>query len=331
MQIYKFFKNKFSRIRDILCKSFTRKFRRSEVISIVGIHASLLAVLISGFSVYIIFVFSKVEEREMQALQEASKINEIKFVGSLFGEISSDEISDRKKLIRTLFLNINCRDDAAIPNDPSRRIAQALGIMEALMRQYPYPQTIFKTPEGRLGIRSESEPIIFGDIEEVRKWVNDIDEITYPLMVSFKIGPTCFRSLLSNFNKLKWVIERKYRERNILNEIKNSDGSCRYDNPTYLDPLANFEHFCGNLILSVGIMKKTKYYLNQADKFRSNYPSVFVLILGFLMVQLIMIFGIIIPLLSEKISIFFLLYLPLLFYFSISLGIAFKMLKTAMT
>ncbi|MGA3085453.1 MAG: hypothetical protein ABSE95_11775 [Thermodesulfobacteriota bacterium] len=314
MNVYHFFQcGNISRLFSFIWSQVLwRVVKKSEATSLAAIHATLLAILVTVLSAYFLYVFTKVQELDKRALLEAEKINDVRPVQSRFGRVTQEETFDREKLVKELGDIMLGIDHDLIPKNPDGRAEKALGIMAVITQQYPFPVKIFKTKEGRFAVRGEPEPILFGDLEAVRNWVNTMEKVG-SLMGTWRLNIRCLPILLEEFSKSDRVkkINEKLQE-SVLFRLKNEDGSS-YFSSEFFEPINTYHAFFNRLHSAMTIMKSTKYYIQQADVFRTRYPSKAILLSGFLMVALSFIFGVIAPFLCQSVRSVF-VFMPFLFY-----------------
>jgi len=144
------------------CRTCFMKFHsKPELISIAGIHATLLAIILASLSAYTIFISENVQTLQQRAIREAEKINEIEFSRYSNGAVNQEELWDKEKMANMLYKILSGFDYPSVKE--SEREYKALGIMNAIMAQHPFCNRFLKTEDGRFGSRGDPEPIIFED------------------------------------------------------------------------------------------------------------------------------------------------------------------------
>jgi hypothetical protein len=263
----------------------------------------------------------------MRAMSEAEKINDLRPVESLYGISTREEVFDRDKLINTLSDMLICRNLPSLPPDQERSAEKALGIMHALTSQYPFREKIFKTKDGYFAARGEPEPVLFGNIEDVREWVNTMNIVSTPLISFWEDNLGCLPNLLDKYSKSKRVIAFK---KGIVNgplskRMLSEEGVPLYLRPEYLEPMLTYRAFFDTLITARQIMKKTRYYVQQADVLRNRYPSKNILAAAYIMICLSFIFGVIIPVSFQSARSIFVILIPFIFYLLVFIYLAFRL------
>ena len=309
---------------NICSISFTTYVSKTELISIAGIHATLLAIMMACLIAYVLFAFGNLQTFQMRAISEAEKINEIYFVPYRHGTIKQDEVWNKKELEQEL-CDIMMGDD-----NPSTtikdRATKALGIMNAILGQYPFSNRIF-TKDGHYGSRNPADPIIFGDFKDVRKWVKEIDDMTGPLTRGWTIDSENFVNLMVEFCKAESFIQNQEAITNAVNKFPLLSSTFT---PILTDPPLSCKDFFSKLIKSRKIMNKTKYFIQQTDSFREKVTSVRSLCFAFVMIGVIFVFGVIFPLTQSSVSSLYLLWIPFIFYGTVYGFLLFKIFKIVM-
>jgi hypothetical protein len=293
---------------------FGTVIEKPDIFTVAGIHTALLAILLTGLSAYVLFIFSKIQDMEMRALQEAENINTVGSVRSFYGTTTQAEAFDRDKLVEMLDRVMDGHDHPSLPINQEERIEKALQLMAKITEQYPFPEKIFKTKEGHYGARGEPEPIYFGNIGDVRKWVKVMDEISGHLLY-WQLYEDSFSSMLGAFSKSEKVVELKKLHKDGLSSIyliKKDDGT-PFFLPEEDEPISIYKAFLNKMRSARQIMKTTGYYLKRTDVFRDKYPSKTILLLGFFLGGISFIFGVIVPLLCQSVRTGTIL-MPFLFY-----------------
>lgn len=306
-------------------KSFTTYALKSELISIAGIHATLVAIMVACLSAYILFAFGNLQTFQMRAIKEAERINEINFLSYHHGILKQgDDVWNKKKMVEKLYNIMAGHDDRSVTIED--RATKVLGIMNAIMSQYPFRNKFFKPDPkvGRFGSRGEAEPIIFGDFEEVRNWVKEIDDITGPLTSGWTAYSNNLNNLMVEFSKTERYISNA---KTTTKAIATSPRLKNIFTPVSEDPLSSCHDFFSKLIESRKIMNETKYFIEQTDSYRGKVTSANLLFVTFGMIGLIFVFGVIFPLTQTSVSSLYLLYIPFIFYGMVYIFLLFKIIR----
>jgi hypothetical protein len=311
---------------DICLMSFTKIVSQPESINIAGIHATLLAIMIACLSAYVLFRFENVITFQMRAIKEAEKINEINFITYLHGRLEQeDDVWNKNKMVQTLSDIMQGHDDRSLKIET--RATRALGIMSAIVNQYPFCNRFFKPkPEdGHFGSRGIPDPIIFGDSEDVRKWVKEIDDITGSLISIWTINNYSENlvNIMEEFSNTEMLISNK----KTMTKMAAMISDINIYTPVAIDPLSSCNDFFSKLIESRKIMNKAKYFIQQTDSFREKVSSVIFLCIALVMIGVIFIVGVIFPLTWPSVNSVYLLWIPFMFYGTVYLYLIFKIFK----
>jgi len=232
-----------------------------------------------------------------------------------FRRLESGEALDKEKLKDMWYKITMGVDDQSLPQDIDGKAQKALGIMGALVSQYPFPAWIFKTKEGSFGTRSAPEPVSFANLDEVHAWVKDMRQSIVVFTSEFWGEPGILLALLKEFSKSERVSEQKelfmkspMMSRKVIYglEIHITRGG--------MEPLLVYSDFLNGLRETMSVVKSTEIYVKRAEKLGSGYPSklrlgilLFLVVVGFC-------FGVIYPLTAAKVGRVFALWLPLFIY-----------------
>ena len=215
--------------------------------------------------------------------------------------------------------------------EESKREFKALGIMNAIMCQYPFSNRHFKTEDGRFGSRGDPEPIIFEDLKSVIRWVNEIDAITGPLISAWEMRQGYIINLFDRYSKIEYV------KNNIAFCIKtfvHDDNEKFFAKDLYsmifCDPVSSCKDFFSKLIEARKIMKTAKYYIQQTHSYKDKVIPAKTLIFIFVMICLVFFFGVIFPLFLPSVSSIWLLWVPFTLYGLGFFYLAFRILKFTM-
>jgi hypothetical protein len=299
---------------------------KSELISIAGIHATLLAIIVASLSAYTLFISENVQSLEQRAKDEAGKINEIKFYRYSHGIVNQDEAFDTDKKVKILHKILWQDKDLSLKE--SERGVKAVGIMNSIMCQYPFCIRTFKTEDGHFASKGPPDPIIFEDLKSVQKWVSEIDKITLPLISDWDHIKEYIIRFFEIYKKKKHVqINMKF----CLEEIKDERyfASDLYSE-IHCDPVESCKDFFAKLIESRKIMETTEYYIKQANAYKNKVIPVEIISIIFLLILFVFIVGVILPLSLPSVSNIWLLWLPFILYGIGYFYLAFRILKFTM-
>ena len=287
---------------------------KSELISIAGIHATLLTILVACLSVYTIVISEKILAMQEKAKLEAEKINEIRFNRYSNGAIHNSEAFDREKLVKDLSTILFHFNDPSLKG--VEREERALGIMNALMNQYPFCNRFFKTEEGNFGTRGEAEPILFEDFNGVTKWVHDVDIITGALISFWEEWQDIVISIFNEYKEKEFV---KFNIQHCLekgNEFHQNERVFGKDLFTerFCDPVESCKDFFYKLNKSRQVMEKSAYYIMQVNSYKQKIIPYKTMVVSLLMIFLVFIIGVVFPLHFSSVNTVWLLWIPFLLY-----------------
>jgi hypothetical protein len=300
---------------------YRSRFDKSKSLAIAGVHTTLIAVLTACLSAYMIFVYNTVQQAELKAIEEAEKINSILFLihQCPYRTVEQVEVFDKDRLVDMTFKIITGSEAPSLPRDVNGRAQKALGIMGALVGQYPFPVYYFKTKEGRFGARSDAEPVSFANLNEVRTWIEAMHETTSPFTSEFIGVPGSLLALLTEFGKSAFVSEQRdiIMKSPLLGPMvsrKLVPGFGRHVTLDGMDPVLVYHDFLNRMAEAMSIVKSTQIYVKRAEALQGGYPSKSRFKIIFALVVAVFGFGVVYPLAASKVKGVFALWLPLVIY-----------------
>jgi len=293
---------------------------RPDSLAIAGVHTTLSTLLIACIAAYVAFVYTTVQQAELKAFEEAGKINSIVFLVHQcpYRRVEQAEVFDKERLIDMMSKVTDGRDDPSLPKDIDGRAQKALGIMGALVGQYPFPAWSFKTREGRHGVRDEGESITFDNLNKVRAWVDSMQKTTRVFAPEFH-GFGRLLPLFKEFGKGELVS----KERDIIVESpllrsmasrKLVTGFGWHITLEGLDPVIVYYDFLNRIAEAASIVKSTENHVKHADALVRGYPSRLSLWVLFPLVFVAFGCGIVYPLAAAKVRRVFALWIPFFIY-----------------
>jgi hypothetical protein len=253
-------------------------------------------------------------------LGEAERINQVKFVRTFYYPTASEfskyseysKSSDPKTdLIAFVFhLFFSCHSltyaqnqipEMDIPTLPADRAKKAIEVMNFLVHRYPFPEA--------MGVRSNTfsvfdpKPIVFKDIAEVAKWVEDlgiiVDRIrTMPLGIEWRI-PICLSALKSQDKEIDETLKKRHAERTIIGEI---------------DPYIIYNNYMDSIKTAYEISRSVKFYLNRVNMLGSRFVPKAQIIMVIVFTFFVFFSGVILPLLTDRVLRVTLIFIPCFFY-----------------
>jgi hypothetical protein len=180
--------------RDLkkISKKISSLINPADAIAVASIHATIFSIIIGFISGYALYVYSKVNEIELQVIQEASKINTFQFnkLSSIDRTLDTSNINQRQDVLEQLKMlgmgfptynseNLSTKEIIKLPL-PTTRADKGLLTLKSLSNLYThYP---FATELLDFSGYATNNPIKFNKVEEVEKWVNDMENTLEPLL-----------------------------------------------------------------------------------------------------------------------------------------------------
>ncbi len=167
-------------------------------LAFASIHATILSIIIAFTSAYIIYKYQLTQQIEMQAIQEAERINKLYFPAISHIPADNDfELPANIEEVRLAISRVSVMaakdltqaaiDGLKIPSDPKDRAKEIVVLLNIIGHRYPFPEAIQKTENGWL--QGMQEPIRFDNIISVQKWSDDMEHIQrelsmFPLLIN---------------------------------------------------------------------------------------------------------------------------------------------------
>lgn len=159
-------------------------------LSLVGIHASILSIIIALLSAYGLFVFGNLDELEYRAFSEYSKINNLALLNRYrsprhqFQYLLDIPTSQQYKSVIREIWQIASID---LSNNPQKVKYNDENIMESgiqllcgmtvLQNIYPYATRITFNSDGEVVYIDSVKKVELHSIDEIRQWIEDIDSV----------------------------------------------------------------------------------------------------------------------------------------------------------
>ena len=302
----------FFKLIAILKSWWGRNESSCRALTIAGIHATVLTILIGITSGYYIFARDKIYEMEVETQKEAEKINQVLFAYSYYHP-SPDDFSknkDPRNIEQAInlgsYLHALLSEGEAnlpgmeIPKMPADRAERALQIMNLLVHRYPFQESI--------SVDSSLPPkrLFFKNRAEIAKWSDDLEKLLgsmYDWVYRWQksIGPSTkeyFQALNSRNEALikKWNRDFDLRRRG------------------YVDTALLFEDFIQNFQRADEISHSVKFYLDKVDMLERRLVPKKQICIGIGLVFLAFFCGVVLPLFIDRIRQVFLLWVPCGFY-----------------
>lgn len=309
-------------------------------ISIAAIHATILTILIGFVSAYGIFKRTTIENAKIEVLEQAEEINIVNFATAIYFPKNQledlklgEEIARYADDIRVYLgmpkpgsrLEIDesgkliFPSEKARPEEQAQEAEKALALMNIIFHQYPFPIVYRKLKDKRgWDVESPKENIHFRDIDDVKKWLSDIRQITSAFSWVFRFLP------LSRYNSVNLLA---------LNEVQKKRIQSLANLPISIDvgvantPLSIVRNYVTGYRFVENVIKKTKDKMTRLSKLKRGFPK-YTILLAITAIFLTFVSGVLLPMIRPNLGSIFLIWVPFVFYFSAFGFIFLKILRT---
>ena len=310
----------------------------SNDISIVGIHASILSIIIAFLSMYGLFVFGKLDDLEHQAFSEALKINNVhlmytyksprhQFIHLLNVEpkLRYLTVLDSIKNIFLSDFNENYKNGMNPTSDFGEKGTNLLCNMTVLENIYPFATYIYFDENGKVLDKETKEPVIFDSLNDIRMWIEDIDKIVLNIHFLYIAKQSKLTELFQEAEKA-WHAKYPVKEDELLSSGQYSSADIE-DLMRGKLIINNFRNdFFENIAETQNILLRTRKILEDYDLYKNKHISKKAFSCWLLFACISFISSVIIPLLFNKTKRIFIIYIPLSFYSTIIIFIILKIL-----
>jgi len=335
LYFFRIVKNEVKQHLSRLSKFFFGKFDNGFVMSVAGIHATVLSILIGLSIAYLLHINSQISEVETDALEIAESVNDIRFspiwfklVGpsSKFLENWSSKEDQIQILLSSYWIDptgkITINDSLDRP--PLKVYFSDLGLnhtefklclMGVLTLKYPFPERMVMTKGKLIGLQP-SPDIIFSNMKEIEKWSTTVQ--------------SKFRTIV---NYINWFGSEVFtqgfdwkKEINLHHKFweKDLEG---YSPETSRGFQKIPKEFCSNVESIYNISRTLGYKLKRFSYLRKLNPSNAVVIFTLIISILVFFSGVIIPIIHQTVSKFLIVWIPAMFYTYFLIYIAIKVLS----
>jgi hypothetical protein len=298
-------------------------FSRSDArlaISLAGIHATILSILIGLSITYVLHINTQIREVETDALKIAEGVNDIKFSpiwlsmvspSSKFLENWSSTDDQIQEWLSSYWLDPTGSDiDGALDGPPFKVYFSDIGLnhtefklclMAALALRYPFPERMV-TKKGTVVGMQPSPAIVFSDMKAIEYWRLVVEERFRVIATSIDwFGPDSF---IQGFD---WS-----KEINLFYKFWKNE-------PHYSpEKMKQFrvmpEEFCSNVKRIYSISRALDYKMKRFNYLKSLNPSKPVLVFTLVFAIVTFFSGIIIPFIFSTVSRFLVIWIPTVFY-----------------
>lgn len=279
-----------SKVSNFINSLFHPISPRQDALTIAGIHATALSILIGIFSTFAIYVQSNVKQMESGVPQELNKINNIPFSS----QISPMEIHDirepqkRLELISRLIHLCESSSQSEINNNAE----EIYKTIYTLSKYSPFPKGWILNAQNQVvqAFMQELPPHTYIDMSSVHQWINDFDSV---------VKLEAYQSKISQINST-------YSHFGFMRDYADS--------------------FFNNLALLKDIYSSIKYHLRQIEEYKSYLPQEAFMISTIIMAVIAFISGVIYPMFFVRVHNLFLLWIPTAFYLIVFSYIIYKLI-----
>jgi hypothetical protein len=301
---------------------FFGTYDKNLIMSLAGIHATVISILIGLSIAYVLHINTQISEVETDALKIAEGVNEIRFSpiwfklvspSSKFLENWSSKDDQIQQWLSSYWLDPtgNHTIDDSIDGPPFKVYFYDLGLnhtefklclMGALALRYPFPERMVVKNGKRVGLQP-SPVLAFSDMKAIEDW---------SLLVEKK-----FRVIVDNIN---WFGSEAFTQRFDWNKEINLHHKFWKTDPEGYSPetLRAFQEipkqFCSNVENIHGISRTLGYKLKRFSYLMRLNPSKPVVIFTLIASILTFFSGIIIPVVYPTVSKFLIIWIPTMFY-----------------
>jgi len=296
-------------------KEINMKNYQNGQLPIIGIHATILSILIAIFSAYSFHVHNVIQNMELEVINTAEKINKITFLRYSYLPSNDFPLPEETKEIIHNFTHIflllsNTPHDAQdlkeyeIPKDPSERPEKAIQLMNVIAHRYPFPNALWKTESG--WSQKSPEPIVFGNMNDVSNWLLDLNEI---LKVT-----GLFRNIPDKFLSEKYLEYFRSLEKTKEELIQRARNDTILQIMGIIEPRIIFSNFIEGLNRAEEISLETEYKLRKIEEYRKSRLSRTILRLSIVTTGIVFIISVIVPIVFKGASRVFWIFIPSGYY-----------------
>lgn len=193
----------------------------AHVLTIAGVHASVLSIFLGIVGLYVVYHHGRRSELESQVIEAARKINRLPKPNtfSLPGSDPYDgrKAENRETLRRRLTSLAMGTPDPELPppSDKVERGAEALRVMSAILHYYPFPQRAQPQEDGGIAYGGQTaSPVSFRSVDAVRTWLDEIQELVRSVNWIWRAHRSKLMGILNSASE-----SEKYDQRQVLSDV----------------------------------------------------------------------------------------------------------------
>ena len=293
---------------------------------IAAINAAILTILFSNLILYNLSLNDKYYDLELKVFEQAEQINKLKFLDTTYFpkedaySVPKESINCCADLILLLSGFPNFRFSLPfsiisetqlvsgndVPKGSLERAELTLGLIQIITRSYPFPKGIAIWADGHDSM--PIEPIVFQNFSQVKVWIEELQYIIHILSPIPTLERYSSEYLIEYFKALDKIDKNRIENNEILQLNLLAE----------TDPYVILKNFSENLLKSEEIVASVKGAVKKFEYFQKHsVPSDKTLIIIYIAIFLVFIFGVILPILNNKVYNFFNIWIPSLFYLSV--------------
>ena len=318
---------------------------KEKAFTIISVNTTIISLIAACIFAYAVFINTTIQNAELKAFDEVSKINDILFEvhNCPYILFDQDDFNNRENLFKRVhFFSffgwiVEMKNDEEYVDSQLNELSlkkdtfslgqRALGVMGCIAGQYPFPNLFKKNKKNEYSLGRElSEPIIFSDLDDIRLWVKSMNEILNTYRSEFR-GDGFLLDLLTDFSKSDHFLKLKDNfsksgmvNRMILKPMVRGVGRPFFSKKS-MDPISVYHDYMNGMYEVKDIVWSTNNYIKNVDALTKRYPSKSSLSFILFLIFLAFGFGVIYPLITEKVKRVFVLWLPLGIYMIIGIVI----------
>jgi len=306
-------------------------------LNLIGIHASILSIIIAFFAAYGFFVFGNLDELEYRAFSEYSKINDIELTFKYrsprhqFKHLLDIPPKSQYQPVLDQIWNIAITDLMNTMYDDKKRVIEnaELGIqllcnMTVLQNIFPYATRISFDTDGNVLDKKNIDKIEISSLDNIRNWLKDIDKVLQNTMFIYSYRKGKLDELITSASL---AIEKKMPPFESENELaeKYTPGD-KKDILSWRKTIAPslVNKFFQNIGETQKIFMNTKKIIDDYDLYNNRHINRTVFSIGLILTFLAFTVSVIFPLIFNSVPKLFDIWIPVSVYLIIFLFLIFE-------
>ncbi|MBT4482075.1 MAG: hypothetical protein HOC71_00180 [Candidatus Latescibacteria bacterium] len=304
------------------------KNNNSKNLTLVGIHASILSIILAFLAAYGLFVFGNLDELEYRAFSESLKINNVHLISKyrsprykfvhLLNKDSKKQYSlilDRIKEITISDLMDRMYSDIKDETELSEIGIELVCNMTVLANIYPFATRIYFDKDGTVKDSEVVSNIQFDTLDEIRQWLEDLDNVILNMNFIFMTRKSRLQEL---FKKADEEVQKKFPPD--INKMSQSD---KYTSSDIEDMkrLKNsiisllVDDFFKGIYEAHNILLSSKKIIEDYDLYDKRHINKSIYSFGIILAFFTFVTSVISPLIFKSVPKIFTIWIPVTFYF----------------